>query len=92
MPENEARLVRLMRVGFHPDPLAITENGTYDVRNYKSVEVEVEGGGGGGEIIQVVKSLTFAEYQNLYNNGSIVKDGETITLDTSGNTTYYVEV
>ena len=84
---EEKKLKRVMRIGFYSDPLEITENGIHNVADYSSVNVNVAGGSSSG-----IEPLSFEEYKSLVDNGSIVKDGRTITLDTSGNTTYLVEV
>ena len=86
---RKPRLYQLMRCGFAAEPLEVTENGDYDVSNYSIVSVNVAQG---EEVIEHQDPLTFEEYQSLVDNGSIVKDGKTITLDTSGNTTYLVEI
>lgn len=42
-------------------PLSITENGTHDVTNYASVNVNVQGGGGGG-LPAGIKALDYGTY------------------------------
>ena len=65
---NEVKLYPLMRCGYKKEPLAVTENGTYDVKSYSKVTVNVEGGETEAE------PITLAEYSGMMDAGTYETD------------------
>ena len=65
-----------MRAGFQSEPLTITSEGTYDVRSYASVVVEIEGDDPTPPTPSAsIETISFSDYQLAVKNGTLVTDG-----------------